>query len=77
MRNIRYFLYSKNSIRKIQHIKPFNENIYICIGYNVDRYLLLVNIEDLHEKSHTKVEGKNEHESTFTIKSLDEFINLL
>ena len=39
--------------------------------------MLFVNIGDLHRKVYLKVEGEDEHESIFIMKSFDKFIDLL
>ena len=49
--------------------------------YKIDkskaRDLIFVNIEHLPRNDYLKVEGKDEHESVFLIKSVDYFIDLL
>ena len=49
--------------------------------YKIDkskgRDLIFVNIEHVPRNDYLKVEGKDEHESVFLIKSVDYFIDLL
>ena len=71
--------YAITAIRKIQHIKPSTEKIYqylYKINENVDKNLLVQNIEVMIRKGYLKIEGDDEQESIFILKSFDEFIDL-
>ena len=71
--------YAITAIRKIQHIKPFTEKIYqylYKINKNVDKNLLVQNIEVMIRKGYLKIEGDDEQESIFILKSFDQFIDL-
>ena len=71
--------YAITAIRKIQHIKPSTEKIcqYLYkINKNVDKNLLVQNIEVMIRKGYLKIEGDDEQESIFILKSFDEFIDL-
>ena len=71
--------YAITAIRKIQHIKPSTEKIYqylYKINKNVDKNLVVQNIEVMIRKGYLKIEGDDEQESIFILKSFDEFIDL-
>ena len=57
--------YAITAIRKFQHIKPSTETIYQClykINKNVDKNLLVQNIEVMIRKGFLKIEGDDEQE---------------
>ena len=68
--------YDITAIRKIQYIKPSTEKIYqylYKINKNVDKNLLVQNVEVMIRKGYLKIEGDDEQESIFI---LFEFIDL-
>ena len=72
--------YAITAIRKVQHIKPSSEKIfqYLCkINKDVDKNQVLLTIENLVRNGYLKIEGEDEHESIFILKSFEDFFNFL
>ena len=71
--------YAITATRKAQHIKLSTEKIYqylYKINKNVDKNMLVQNIKVMIRKGYLKIEGDDEQESIFILKSFDEFIDL-